>query len=114
MFALVLLAAGADPAPRFEVVNRMAPTFTVTNRVPAAATPAGWRHWTDASGKTWLVKDAAPEVAAPRPFRGAGPQHDSDHTCDKCGATQYVISGRGPVPGSHTHTCARCGNVWWH
>lgn len=52
-------------------------------------------------------------VPAARPFLTV-PSYDPDHTCDRCGTAQYVISGRGPRPGTHTHSCARCGNVWWH
>ncbi len=37
MFAILLLACAADPAPRFEVVNRCPQRFTVVNRVPAPA-----------------------------------------------------------------------------
>jgi hypothetical protein len=54
----------------------------------------------------------APGVAAPRPFRRQPGGYDPDHDCDRCGASQFVVSGS--APGGHTHTCGRCGNVWWH
>lgn len=56
-------------------------------------------------------RPAAPGVAAPQPFRG--PARHAGHDCPVCGRSQYVISGPGPVPGSHTHTCA-AGHSWWH
>ena len=58
----------------------------------------------------------APGVAAPQVFRGVqvGPARDPDHQCDRCGASQYVVAGPGPIPGTHTHRCPRCGNVWFH
>lgn len=57
---------------------------------------------------------AKPAPGVPAPTFRAGPAFDPDHRCDRCGTSQYVVSGRGPRPGTHTHSCARCGNVWWH
>lgn len=56
-------------------------------------------------------------VPAPTTFRGRGvsnSSYDPDHNCDRCGTPEYVQSGPGPRPGTHTHTCRRCGNVWFH
>ena len=52
--------------------------------------------------------EVKPSVASP--FRSG---FHAGHDCPVCGRSQYVISGRGPVPGSHTHTCA-AGHTWWH
>lgn len=37
---------------------------------------------------------------------------DPDHQCNRCGRSQYVISGWLPN-GKHRHTCS-CGNSWYH
>jgi hypothetical protein len=60
----------------------------------------------------WSV-DATPEVVAKSTFRQSGIPFNASHNCPVCGRAQYVISGSGPVAGSHTHTCA-AGHTWWH
>lgn len=35
------------------------------------------------------------------------------HQCPTCGASQFVVSGRGPG-GTHAHTCSRDGTTWFH
>lgn len=54
-----------------------------------------------------------PEVTA-QPFRriSSNSQYDSDHQCNQCGASQYVVSGT--TTNGHTHQCNHCGNSWWH
>jgi predicted Zn finger-like uncharacterized protein len=42
-----------------------------------------------------------------------GLRFNSSHQCPTCGASQYVVSGRGPG-NTHTHTCSRCGTSWYH
>lgn len=77
MFAAVLLlSAGAEPVPTFEVANKV-PPFTVVNRMavapavvitPSEPPPPGYR-WERREGEAWKpVPLAAPAVAAPRPF----------------------------------------------
>jgi hypothetical protein len=108
--ALLLSSAVAQSAPP--------PRYPTPPRVrPEVAPPARAERITAADGTVYELHPdgfyrAAPGVAAPQTFRGSA--HDADHNCDRCGAAQYVVSGRGPVPGSHTHTCARCGHSWWH
>lgn len=48
MLAVLLLVAGAEPGPTFQVENKIPAALTVTNRMPA------------------------PAVAAPRPFPSSG------------------------------------------
>lgn len=55
---------------------------------------------------------AAPGVAA-YPFR-RGVGYNPSHRCPNCGRSQYVVSGRGPAPGTHTHMCGGCGTAWYH
>lgn len=68
---------------------------------------SGSDQWTPAPAR------AAPGVAAPRPFRRTSAGHDPDHQCDRCGASQYVVSGFN-ADGTHNHRCPACGNVWRH
>lgn len=36
------------------------------------------------------------------------------HACPDCGRYEWVQSDtRGPIPGSHWHSCP-CGARWWH
>lgn len=56
-----------------------------------------------------VMERAAREVAVPRTFPG----FDASHNCPECGRSQFGVSGRGPTPGSHTHTCS-AGHSWWH
>jgi hypothetical protein len=104
----------------------IAPLTSATTPDPPPIRPAARTSalWTDPDPPP--VRTAAPVVIVrpsevrPVPLPGARPvqqrgglQHDPDHQCDRCGASQYVISGRGPG-GTHTHTCGRCGTVWYH
>jgi hypothetical protein len=80
---LSLAVALAQPPP-FQVRNLCPPAFTVVNKMPAA-------------------------VPAPaKPARNLDP----DHTCDKCGTYQPVVSRS--YYGLHSHVCGKCGNEWWH
>lgn len=68
--------------------------------------------WEENGRPVMQLRSAAPGVAAPQPFRGLA--YNPTHTCPSCGRAQYIISGSGPVPGTHTHTCASCGTSWYH
>lgn len=88
-YLLHLLAfVAAEPPPEFVVVNKMPPTFTVTNRI-------------------------APEVARPKGVTFQRDNFDPDHQCNRCGRSQFVISGWLPN-GQHTHTCRSCNYTWRH
>jgi hypothetical protein len=50
--------------------------------------------------------EAGPECAGRAPF------FDADHTCNRCGRSQYIIE-RFNADGTHTHRCA-CGFSWRH
>lgn len=47
-------------------------------------------------------------------FRLSG-QHDPSrsHRCRECGREVTVVTGAGPLPGTHRHDCP-CGNWLWH
>lgn len=112
---LVEVLVAAPPA--FEVVNRC-PAFEVTNKVPpppAAPQPEPpsvlVREYHPQLGGWVLVRRPAPGVAGPQPFRGG---YHAGHDCPACGRAQFVISGGGPVPGTHAHACAGCGTGWYH
>jgi hypothetical protein len=118
MLALVLLAVGAEPQPRFVVENKTAPAFVVVSKLAQpretfrSADGLLYEKHPDGFYRQVPGQVRAPEVVpAPRPFRGA--VRDPDHTCDRCGRSQFVVAGPGPVPGTHTHRCA-CGHSWFH
>lgn len=55
-----------------------------------------------------------PGAAEGRGRSAGSPQYNPSHRCPNCGTSQYAISGRGPVAGSHIHVCPRCGTAWYH
>lgn len=61
---------------------------------------------------TTITSSVRVEVPAST-FRRSEPMYDPDHVCDRCGTWVGIQSG-GLPGGRHTHTCPRCGNVWYH
>ncbi|HVL13384.1 MAG TPA: hypothetical protein VM529_12525 [Gemmata sp.] len=133
---LLPLSVGSEP-PAFEVTNRV-PPFVVVNKVepkPAAPTyadilarvrrgetvefvaplagfpgePGAYRAWPENGTPVMQRKGVAAPTA--QPFRGL--PFDADHTCDRCGNSQYVVERFLPN-GRHVHTCRSCGNSWQH
>jgi len=133
---LLPLSVGSEP-PAFAVTNKV-PPFVVVNKVgpkPAAPTyadilarvrrgetvefvaplagfpgePGAYRAWLENGTPVMQRKGvAAPAVGT---FRGL--PFDADHTCDRCGNSQYVVERFLPN-GRHVHTCRSCGNSWQH
>lgn len=80
-----------------------------------------------------LVRDpaplaAAPTVGTPQPVAYSAPcltgncptartftpiPYHAGHQCPQCGRAQFIVSGYGPGPGQHVHTCA-VGHSWYH
>lgn len=54
------------------------------------------------------VKDADGKSGA------ASLQYHAGHRCPQCGTSQTIVSGAGPIAGSHTHRCPRCNTEWFH
>jgi len=135
---LLPLSVGSEP-PAFQVTNRV-PPFVVVNKVgpkPAAPTyadvlarvrrgetvefvaplpgfpgePGAYRCWLENGTPVMQRKGVA--VTTAQPFRGGGIPFDPDHTCDRCGTSQYVVERFLPN-GRHVHTCRSCGNSWQH
>lgn len=115
---LMMFAVGAEPDAELERARAAVAVEIAKAQLSAHAPDDGvksghWelrRHWDGRVWhQTWVLKGEVKPVAASS-FRGG---FNASHSCPVCGRSQYVVSGRGPVPGSHTHTCA-AGHTWWH
>ncbi|HVL12512.1 MAG TPA: hypothetical protein VM529_08105 [Gemmata sp.] len=106
-------AAVAPAAPTYaDVLARVRRGETVEFVAPLAGfpgEPGAYRAWSENGTPVMQRKGvAAPAVGT---FRGL--PFDADHTCDRCGNSQYVVERFLPN-GRHVHTCRSCGNSWQH
>lgn len=83
-------------------------------------------HWYKGEGDWWVYCKACEGLPGPngepakaarsvplQTFRNTAGNYNPDHICNRCGTSQYVISGFN-ADGTHNHQCPKCGNVWRH
>ena len=69
-------------------------------------------YWYVGEGDDWVLMPGQVKTRSAAPPLSS-PGYDPDHTCNRCGASQHVVSGFN-ADGTHNHRCPRCGNVWKH
>lgn len=119
---LLLMGAGADPAPKFIVENKTTPTvtYTVENKAVAPALPTDENQpapdgyqWVKRGDGPWKLEPNAPGVAVPKGATFQQQGRGDGHQCPACGRSQYVVDSFNR-DGSHNHRCALDGTVWTH
>lgn len=105
-----LQKAWTPPPDLMELINHRAVVATGPPPPPVIPGPGPVNYTAPAANARPMPARSVPAV---QPFRSDPIPHEG-HQCPACGTSQYVVAGRGPAPGTHTHRCPRCSTVWFH
>ena len=107
--ALALASAKLKPVP--------APVVVPTKEAPCDFCKAIGCGCANCGCDAYYGKKAG-AVPAASTFPKAGLVQHAGHDCPSCGYNSYPgtyqVRGPGPARGTHTHSCPKCGQAWYH